>query len=78
MKSWEHTNNSHHAVIFVFCYMAMVDEISDIKPPEVDPNRYAGERMLWVAVPIRNLHHIHELVLNGPVDLAAVNLEVVL
>jgi hypothetical protein len=63
-KGWKDTNNRHHSVVFVFCDVAMIDEVSDIESSEIDSNRDAGEWMLRITVPIGNLNRIHELILD--------------
>src|SRR5215467_2968346 len=74
----KHANDRHHPVVFVAEDVAVIDEVSDIRTPEVHAQGYARIRMRRVTIPEGDLNHVQELAILLGHRRAAVDLEVVL
>ena len=67
-----HPNDGHHAGVFVFGDVAMVDKVADIGSTKVDAYGNLRIRMIPVTIPIGDLNHIEVLTFDGAVGLGAV------
>src|SRR5882757_8857770 len=56
-----HPDGRHHAAVFVFEDMAVVDEVADVRSAEIHPYRHARERP--PACPERHIDHVEKLLL---------------
>jgi hypothetical protein len=68
----ENPDDRHHAAIFVFGDMAMVNKVANVRSAEVDPYVDLRVRVIRVAIPIRNLNGVEVLAFDRAIGLSAV------
>ena len=73
-----HPNDGHHAAVFVFGDVTMVDKVANVGSTKVDAYRNSRIRMIGVAIPIGNLNGVQVLAVDCVIGFSAVYREVIL